>query len=133
MSRTPPPQRFSRVDGAWTVVRLGPDAPVPAWALSSSPFVSITRTLDELSVVCLESAVPVGLQAEPGWALLKLHGPIPFGQVGVLAAFAAPLAAAGISLFAVSTFDTDYILVKASQGAAACEALVSAGHEFVPK
>ena len=94
-----------------------------------SGFVSITRTDDELSIVCPESAVPGGVQSEPGWAILKLQGPFPLAQLGVLASFASPLSAAGVSIFSVSTFDTDYILIKATQVSVACQALTAAGHE----
>jgi hypothetical protein len=126
------PIGFSVVPGRWAVARLSPDAPVPAWAAAAGGFVSITRTADELSIVCPEPAAPRDVRVEPGWALLKLLGPFPFDQVGVLASVASPLAAAGISLFAVSTFDTDYLLVKTPSLIAACEALVAAGHEQVP-
>ena len=109
-------------------MRLGAGEAVPAWALDAQGFVSITRTVDELSVVCPESAAPGDLPTERGWAVLKLHGPFPFAQVGVLSSFAAPLASARISLFAISTFDTDYILVKSGDLPAACRALTAAGH-----
>ena len=100
-------------EGSWAVARLPPDAPFPVWA-NDAVFASVTRTRDELSIVCPESAVPAGVRAEAGWAMLKLSGPFPFDAVGVLSSFLAPLAAAGISVFAVSTFDTDYVLVKGS-------------------
>ena len=102
---------------------------MPDWAASATGFVSITRTPDELSVVCPEGTVPAGVRVETGWALMKLRGPFPFDQVGVLASFASPLAAAGVSLFALSTFDTDYVLVKEERVGAAVEALRAAGHE----
>jgi hypothetical protein len=124
--------RFSVVPGLWTVARLSPGAPVPAWAAEARGFVSVTRTEDELSVVCPEAAVPPGVRAETGWSLLKLIGPFPFEQVGVLASVASPLAGAGISLFTLSTFDTDYVLVKEARLGDAREALVSAGHEQAP-
>ena len=125
------PQRFSHVEGTWAVARLGPGDAIPPWALGVTGFVSITRTHDELSIVCPAASVPPDVRAETGWALLELHGPFPFSQVGVLASFASPLAASDISLFAVSTFDTDYILVKSAQVEAACIALVAAGHTLV--
>ncbi len=124
-------QRFSILHGAWTIVRLGAKDVVPIWALDAAGFVSITRTDDELSIVCPEASVPSGVQSEPGWAILKVHGPFPFAQLGVLASFALPLSAAGVSIFSVSTFDTDYILIKATQMPAASHTLVSAGHELV--
>ena len=112
-------------------MRLGAKDEVPIWALNTSGFVSITRTDDELSIVCPESAVPGGVQSEPDWAILKLQGPFPLAQLGVLASFASPLSAAGVSIFSVSTYDTDYILIKARQLSAACQALTTAGHELI--
>jgi uncharacterized protein len=124
-------QRFSVLRGTWTVARLGAKDDVPMWALNAPGFVSITRTDDELSIVCQESVIPSGVQSESGWAILKLQGPFPFAQLGVLASFASPLGAAGVSIFSVSTFDTDYILIKAAQVSAACKALTAEGHELV--
>ena len=122
---------FSVIRGEWAVVRLPPGEAMPHWSLSPTEFTSITRTSDELSIVCPASMVPDGQRAERDWTLLKLHGPFPFDQVGVLASFATPLAEAKISIFALSTFDTDYILVKASKLDLACRVLVLAGHELV--
>ena len=125
---TPPGQRFTLLEGSWAVIRLDPGAPVPEWAWTG-PFCSVSRTPEELSVVCLESAVPAGAgRIEGGWALLRLHGPFPFQAVGILASVAQPLALAGVSLFAVSTFDTDYFLIKRDQLPAALDALAAAGH-----
>jgi hypothetical protein len=123
--------RFSIVSGTFSIVRLQVGHDVPAWALDASGFVSITRTSDELSIVCPESDAPSDVHCERGWAIRKVLGPLPFAQTGVLASFASPLAASGISLFAVSTFDTDYILIEATQLSAACQALTAAGHELV--
>lgn len=103
---------------------------MPAWAFSGA-FSSVTRTPDELSVACDAAAVPPGVKAEAGWAILKLHGPYPFELVGILASVAAPLAAAKISIFAVATFDTDWVLVKRERLDAAVSALVTAGHKRV--
>ena len=123
--------RFSVLSGPWTILRLPADAPVPPWAWLLHEFISITRTPDELSIVCPEDAAPPGGRAEAGWAVLKIEGPFPFEHVGVLASFTTPLAAAGISLFAISTFDTDYVLIKADQLSAATHALVVAGHTLL--
>jgi len=123
--------RFSVLPDGYAVVRLGPGDPVPAWALSSRPFASFTRTADELSIVCLERDAPTHVNAERGWRVVKLLGPFPFDQVGVLASFASPLAQHGISIFALSTFDTDYVLVKASHLDQALKALRGAGHIHV--
>jgi hypothetical protein len=89
----------------------------------------MTRTADELSIVCPAAEAPPGAQVETGWRALKLHGPIPFAEVGVLAALAEPLARAGLSLFALSTYDTDYLLVKEGDLASAVEALKRDGFE----
>jgi enamine deaminase RidA (YjgF/YER057c/UK114 family) len=95
------------------ICRLAPTERVPSWALElHESFSSITRTREELSIVCPEEAVPPDVEAETGWRALVVPGPIPFEQTGVLASIAAPLAAAGISLFAISTYDTDYVLVR---------------------
>jgi hypothetical protein len=111
----------------FAISRLAADAPVPDWA-TQGPFFSVTRTGDELSIVSELSHVPVGVQSQPGWRVLKVHGPFVLSEIGVLSALAAPLAEAKISLFAVSTFDTDYLLVAAETLSAAITALGRAGH-----
>jgi hypothetical protein len=98
---------------SFAVCRLEPAAAVPAWA-GAGPFVSITRTLDELSVICPESRVPGGTVAATGWRCLKLEGPFDFGVSGLVASFSSALARAGISLLVVCTYDTDYLLVRAA-------------------
>jgi uncharacterized protein len=126
-------QSFSVVQGTHVVCRLPPLAPLPAWA--GGVFTSVTRTADELSIVCEERNLPsvlgAELQVEGGWAVLKLQGPFPLDAIGVLASVAKPLAAADISLFALSTFDTDYILVKRTHVNEAIAALTLAGHKLV--
>ena len=119
------------VAGEFAVCRLPPDAAIPAWA-GSGAFNAITRTVDELSIVCPAAAVPAGIRAARGWRLLKVAGPLDLGAVGVLASITAPLAAAGISLLAVGTFDTDYVLVKAARFDDALRMLAAAGHR-VPR
>src|SRR6516225_12245128 len=94
------------VDNTFAICRLGGDSTLPPWA-TASPFFSITRTADELSVVCRQEAVPEGINCERGWRCLRVAGTIPFSVVGVLASLTAPLAGAGISVCAVSTFDTN--------------------------
>jgi hypothetical protein len=100
---------------------------VPAWATAAS-FWSVTRTADELSIVVTKGCVPAGVQAEGAWRALKIAGPIPLCAVGILASIAEPLARAGINLFAISTFDTDYVLVLADRLEDARLALSAAGH-----
>lgn len=120
------------LDGLFAVCRLSADAPLPAWAAAGS-FVSITRTLDELSIVCRGEHVPDGVRCEPGWRCLRVAGPLDFTLAGVLASLLAPLADAGIPVFVVSTFDTDYLLVKEDRLDAAVNVLQSAGHSVVDR
>ena len=122
--------KFSLVPGDFAVCRLAPDAPFPVWA-SRSRIASVVRTADELSVVCPTEDIPPGATVDGPWACIKLEGPFPFDKTGVLASVLDPLAAAGISIFALSTFDTDYVLVKADQREGAIAALVKAGHQLL--
>jgi hypothetical protein len=115
------------LEGRFAVCRLPADAPAPAWA-AAGPFVSLTRTAAELSVVCLQDAVPEGVRGERGWRCLCVAGPLDFSLAGVLASVVGPLADAGIAVFAVSTFDTDYLLVNAEGLGRAIEVLRRAGH-----
>jgi len=109
------------------VARLPAAASLPDWA-TSSPFFSITRTPDELSLLCPEEVVPEEVRAERGWRCFQVAGPLDFGLVGVLASLLAPLQEAKVSVFALSTYDTDYLLVKEAQLARAVEALSAAGY-----
>jgi hypothetical protein len=115
------PERFA-------IARLEPDTPVPSWA-SQGPFFSITRTADELSVVTAARNVPDGVQKQALFRVLKVHGPFALSEIGVVSALAAPLADAKISLFVISTFDTDYLLVSPEQLQAAVATLEKAGHK----
>lgn len=116
----------------FAISRLPADAAIPAWA-AGGPFVSVTRTADELSVVCAVERVPAGVLADPGWRCLKVEGPFDLATAtGVLASIAAPLAAAGISLFAQATYDTDYILIHAADLEPARAALAEARHRVLP-
>ena len=112
--------------GEFSVWRLDPDAPLPP--LDFSSFLSITRTLDELSIVSSTTDVPAGARAEAGWRCLKVEGPLAFEMTGVLAGLSAPLARAKVPVFVVSTYDTDYILVKDSDLDRACSALDCESH-----
>ena len=109
------------------VCRLAPDTPLPEWAAQDG-FVSITRTSDELTVVIPQEHVPEGVQAQRDFRALKVAGPLAFDEIGILAAIAGPLASAGISIFAVSTYDTDYVLVRQTDLGKALGALRDAGH-----
>lgn len=111
----------------FAICRLDREAGIPAWSTRGS-FYSITRTGGELSVVCPEYLVPNDIRAERGWRALRVAGVLDFAQVGILAGLASPLAGAGISLFAVSTFDTDYMLVKEPDLGRAIEELRGNGY-----
>ena len=106
---------------------LNPGESPPVWAYVGD-LVSITHTADELSVVCDEDAVPADVTSESGWRCLKAHGPFEFSMVGVLASLTGPLAEAGISIFALSTYDTDYLLVKEEDLENAVDVLSRRGH-----
>jgi hypothetical protein len=113
--------------GLYAVCRLSPGEMMAETALKGD-FVSVTRTRDEVSVVCLEGQAPEGAKVEAGWRCLQVQGPLDFALTGVLASLAAPLARAGISIFAVSTYNTDYLLVKAEALERAVAALEAAAH-----
>jgi hypothetical protein len=117
------------------VCRSASDARIPAWTLEDG-FFCVVRTRDELSIVCgedvcREDRMPDGALAERGWVALKLEGSFPFSMTGVLASFLQPLAEARIPIFAISTFDTDYVLIKRDNLEQAVAALGAAGHEKV--
>jgi hypothetical protein len=120
--------KFRRLPSSFAVCRLPPDAPAPS---PTGAFVSITRTADELSVVCPSAQAPQNAKCESPWTCFKLEGPFPFSLTGVLAAFLDPLAQSGVPIFAVATFDTDYILVKEEHAATALQALQAAGHKLI--
>jgi len=109
------------------ICRLPAQAPLPEWAARESLW-SVTRTPDELSIVCPEANVPPGIQAERGWMSLHVVGPLPLTMTGVLSSLAEPLARAGITIFAISTFETDIILLREMDLEQAREALSRAGH-----
>ncbi len=111
----------------FAICRLNRDA-VPLWA-GANDFISITRTPEELSIVCRDGHVPLDVKCDRGWRALKVEGPLDLALTGVLASLVDPLAKNQINLFAISTFDTDYLLVKEYNLARACEVLRQAGHE----
>jgi len=108
---------------------LPASAPVPAWALEGA-FISVSRGDDELSVVCPQEKVPTGVKTDSGWTCLKLQGPFPFSETGILSSFIAPLSANAIPIFAISTFNTDYVLIKEEFWEKALSTLQNAGHTF---
>ena len=128
---TTAPRRFelTLLPERFAISQLAADAPIPDWAARGS-FFSVTRTRDELSVVCEQTRVPTDVHSQPGWCVLKVHGPFVLTEVGVLSALALPLAEAKLSLFTISTFDTDYLLVASETLSAAVHALERAGHKI---
>jgi hypothetical protein len=119
--------RLRELGGEYAVCRLDPGDALPPWA-DGAGFSSVTRTAYELSIVCEQSRVPEDVRAERGWHAFEVAGPLDFALTGILASLAAPLADAGVSVFAVATYDTDYVLVRDVD--AAREALRRAGHEI---
>ena len=124
------PLKFRRLPDTFAICRLAPHAPLPA-AVAGTPFVSITRTAEELSIVCPATQFPQNAKCELPWICFKLEGPFPFSLTGVLASVIDPLAQSGIPIFAISTFDTDYVLVKEESAESALETLLAAGHELI--
>jgi hypothetical protein len=114
------PERFA-------VVRLDPGAGVPDWA-DSSRFLSVTRTPGELSIVCHESVLPPSVQAQRGFRCLAVRGPLSLSETGILESLTGPLATAGVSIFALSTYETDYLFVPCETLEHASHALSEAGH-----
>ena len=119
------PRTLRLLSGRFAICRLAPDAPPPGWLFHAEAHIySLTRTPEEMSVVCAEDDVPPAIErCDRGWRMLLLEGPIPFETVGVLAALVGPLARAGVSVFALSTYDTDALLVREHQLERALEAL----------
>jgi hypothetical protein len=122
--------KFRQLPGPYAILRLSPDVPVPDWAMQGD-FTSITRTAEELSIVCPADKIPKELASGPRWICFKLEGPFPFSQTGVLLSFIEPLSNNGIPIFAISTYDTDYVLVQEERGDAAVGVLREAGHELI--
>jgi len=100
--------------GTYTIYRLSPATSLPTEVLKSS-FLSVTKTEEELSIVCDSSLMLDAETSESGWSCIKVLGPLDFALTGILARLSGILAEADISIFAVSTYDTDYILVKADK------------------
>lgn len=118
------PERFA-------ICRLLPQQPLPEWLSYVGTLVSVTCTSDECSIVCPEERVPQDVQSERGWKAIKVLGPLDFSLTGILASLATPLADKQIPLFALSTFDTDYLLVKETFIQQAQDVLTQSGHTFI--
>jgi uncharacterized protein len=118
---------LSVLEERFAVCRLDRGAEIPTWA-ATSPFYSVTRTPEELSIVCPERHVPSETKCERGWRALKLEGPFDLALTGILVSVAEPLAEAGVGVFAIATYDTDYVLVRESQLERAGSVLSERGH-----
>jgi uncharacterized protein len=110
--------------GRYAICRLGPHDVIPPWAVNSRGFLNVTRTADEMSIVVEEDAVsPAILEVRRGWSMLRVVGRLDFSLVGILARLTMTLANVGVPVVAVSTFDTDYLLVPAEKEQVASRAL----------
>ena len=116
--------------GAYGICRLGPDEPVPAWGLQGE-FFSVTRTTEELSIVCAEAQIPATVLCESGWRLFKIDAVMDFSLVGIVAGISAAIAGANAGIFVLSTYNTDYILVRQPDFSVAAAALRTAGYKVV--
>jgi hypothetical protein len=122
--------KLSTLDELYAIVRLDPDTDVPDWA-GDGHFCSVTRSDSELSIVCRQDDVPADASAERGWVALELAGPLDFTLTGVVASLCSPLADAKVPIFVLSTFETDYLLVRERDLHRSIDALREAGHEVV--
>ena len=111
----------------YAIVQLDPNDPIPDWAMMGQIW-SIVRTDEELSIVCRMDQVPAGYRSEGDWRMIKVMGPLDFSLVGILAGITRVLASVEVSIFAISTFNTDYVLVKNKRVNAALDALKLAGY-----
>jgi hypothetical protein len=116
--------------GRFAVCRLAPDDPLPPGLLDAAEFVAVVRTPTELSIVCPERLAPSGARCESGWRLIQVAGPLDFALTGILLSLLDPLARVGVSVFAASTYDTDYLLIKEATLDRARQALAAAGHRL---
>lgn len=123
--------KFRQLPARYAICQLPVDQALPAWALHHE-FLSLTRTPDELSIVCPQASVPATIKSESGWICLQLQGPFPFSQTGILASFIAPLSSNAIPIFAISTYNTDYVLIQEDFLPSALAALTRAGHQLLP-
>lgn len=112
------------------VCRLDKNELIPEW-IKNSDFYSVTKTLDELSIVCSQDSIPSGIKCEKDWRTLEIEGPLEFSLIGILSSISTILAEKGISIFAISTYDTDYILVKDKDINDAIDALSIEKYEII--
>ncbi len=121
--------KLSLLSGTFAICRLAPQQGLPEWALRKGDLVSVTLTPEELSVVCLDSSIPPDVRCDRGWSVLRVDGPLPLTMTGVLSSLVVPLSEVSIPVFAISTYDTDYLLVKKERMLDAKIELEQAGHQ----
>jgi hypothetical protein len=117
--------------GSYAISRLAPESPIPPWA-DGTGFVSISRSSEELSIVCLHSRVPGDTQTDAGWTAMRFLGPFAFGETGIVLSVVRPLSEGGLGVFVVSTFDGDHLLLKTADMPQALALLLQAGHQLLP-
>ena len=120
---------LSTIQDRFAICQLAPHSSIPEWAYSSG-FFSITRTDEEISIICPEVNVPENIISNYGWRVFKIEGQFNFDEIGVLNSITTPLAKAQISLLTISTYNTDYILIQESYYDQARLILKSAGHQI---
>ena len=118
--------------GSFAICKLPPSAAAPAEP-TQTVFWSCTRTKNEVSVVCEQNLAPQESEQDTGWSMLYLDAQMELDIVGVLATLLAPLKEAGISIFAISTFDTDYLLIREQNLPRAMVVLAEAGYEVADR
>lgn len=122
--------QLSLLDEVYGICIFPNNAPVPEWAVTASLY-SITRTKKELTIVCPQSVIPSDCEYDSNWRCFRIDGSFDLNQVGVISSLAAPLAQAGVSIFVVSSYDTDYFLVTGEKVEKAIAALSDNGHLIV--
>jgi hypothetical protein len=127
--KTTPKLTFIILRETLAICRLDKDAPIPDWVFQGGLF-SVTRTKDELSIVCPQINVPKGIVCNQGWSCLKIKGPLDLSSTGIISSIAKTLQQEGISFFSISTYDTDYIMVKEKDLEKAIFALTETGHRI---
>lgn len=124
-----PTIKLELLKNEYAVCRLEASAPIPTW-ISGNDFVSITRTKEELSIVCLDKAIPEGTRFKNAWKIIKVLGPLDFSLIGILSSISTVLTQAHVSIYALSTYNTDYILVQKNELDNAMNALSNSGYLF---
>jgi hypothetical protein len=124
------PLKLQVLGESMAICRMEAKLPLPDWACEGD-FYSITRSSEELSIICPADIIPTGVKADSGWHAIKVVGPLDFSLTGVLSSLLEPLAAANISILSLSTYDTDYVFVRTEVLEDALQVLQTAGHQLI--